>query len=682
MLDESSLASTKQMRSFLRKLNPEDRVLVIGDTRQHQGVDAGRPFQQMQEAGMQTSQLDRIMRQKDPELLKAVQHLANNDTVKGVAMLAEQGRITEIPDGRDRIAAIARDYAANPENTIIVSPDNRSRQQINEAVRVELRRNGTLAENGEVFRTLSHRSDMTGADRKWAARYSDGDVLQYTTGSKAEGIERSSFATVRSVDSRANTLTVELQNGSSVTYDPRRLMGVNVLREMEREFATGDRLQFTVSNKELGVANRDLGTVTAIEDGKMAVSLDGKTQRIVTFDPEEFRQFDHGYAFTSHSSQGLTAGRVLANIDTDSSRNLINSRLAYVAISRASDDARVYTNNAVTLGERLASDITKSAAVDFKQKTSSDEVRQAVSAFRIDDPAAATGTLQKQGRVHEYASSEHRQAAIALDYASQIDRAVIVAPDAAERRELTQLIRSELQAQGRLSAESRSVPVLVERDLGNPRLAANYAPEDRISYRKGSPEEHGIADNSSATVISVDARSNLLTVETREGDRVSYNPALLKQQSDRSTVYREESRELAQGERIQFTAANPELRIRAGSLATVEKIGEDNAITVRLDNGKAVALDAEQARYIDYGYAVETARQVSADRVLVTGNFNQIAEQQEALTRLSPHLHDLAIYTSDDSELALREIEPSANLKQISVPALPEVEVEGFGIAL
>ena len=184
MLDESSLASTKQMRSFLSRLNPEDRLLVIGDTRQHQGVDAGRPFQQMQEAGMQTSQLDRIMRQKDPELLKAVQLLANNETVRGVAMLAEQGRVTEIPNERDRIVAIARDYAAQPENTIIVSPDNRSRQQINDAVRIELRRNGTLAEDSQVFRTLTHRSDMTGADRKWAARYSDGDVLQYTTGSK------------------------------------------------------------------------------------------------------------------------------------------------------------------------------------------------------------------------------------------------------------------------------------------------------------------------------------------------------------------------------------------------------------------------------------------------------------------------------------------------------------------
>jgi len=39
-------------------------------------------------------------------------------------------------------------------------------------------------------------------------------------------------------------------------------------------------------------------------------------------------KFDYGYAVTSHSAQGLTAGRVLAHIDTDLSRNLINNRLA------------------------------------------------------------------------------------------------------------------------------------------------------------------------------------------------------------------------------------------------------------------------------------------------------------------------------------------------------------------
>jgi conjugative relaxase-like TrwC/TraI family protein len=43
VLDESSLASTTQMHAFLRRLNGADRVLLVGDVRQHQAVDAGRP---------------------------------------------------------------------------------------------------------------------------------------------------------------------------------------------------------------------------------------------------------------------------------------------------------------------------------------------------------------------------------------------------------------------------------------------------------------------------------------------------------------------------------------------------------------------------------------------------------------------------------------------------------------
>jgi conjugative relaxase-like TrwC/TraI family protein len=365
MLDESSLASTRQMRSFLEKLNPDDRVLVIGDTRQHQGVEAGKPFEQMQHAGMQTSRLDQIMRQKDAELLKAVQHLADGETEKGIALLARQGRVTEIQSSQDRIAAIAKDYVAQPQNTIVISPDNRSRQQINEAIRAELRSLNGLGERGHQFQTLVHRSDMTGADRTWAARYNSGEVLQYTTGSKELGIERNSLARIESVDPRNNTLTVQREDGESVSYDPRRLRGVNVFKEAEREFATGDRIQLTGQNKDLNVSNRDIGTVTEIGDNRMTVKLDGKIARTVTFDPSVFKQFDHGYAVTSYSSQGMNAERVLANIDTDSSRRLINERLAYVAISRASDDARIYTNNAETLGERLATDFSKTSALSF-----------------------------------------------------------------------------------------------------------------------------------------------------------------------------------------------------------------------------------------------------------------------------------------------------------------------------
>ncbi len=233
---------------------------------------------------------------------------------------------------------------------------------INQAVRVELQANGTLARDSQEFSTLAHRSDMTGADRTWAARYNQGEVLQYTTGSKAQGIERGSYATVQSVDANTNTITVKRDDGELVSYDPKRLKGVNVYREI----AAGERVQFTTSHKELGVANRDLGTVTKMEPNRITVRMDGRDERIGTFDPREMRHFDHGYAVTSHSSQGLTTGRVIANMDGETGRSLVNSRLAYVAISRASEDARIYTNNASTLGQRLATEVSKTAAVEFR----------------------------------------------------------------------------------------------------------------------------------------------------------------------------------------------------------------------------------------------------------------------------------------------------------------------------
>ena len=120
-------------------------------------------------------------------------------------MLAQQGRITQVADPIERIAAIAKDYAANPERTIIVSPDNRSRQQINQAVRVELQEAGRLGAEQKTFSVLAHRFDMTGPDREWAARYKPGDNLKYEKGSKAHGIAQKSTAVVVSADARNNT---------------------------------------------------------------------------------------------------------------------------------------------------------------------------------------------------------------------------------------------------------------------------------------------------------------------------------------------------------------------------------------------------------------------------------------------------------------------------------------------
>jgi len=366
MVDESSLASTQQMREFLNRIGHQDKVLLTGDIRQHQGVDAGKPFEQLQQAGMQTAQLDKIVRQRDPRLLQAVEHLSKNETEIGVQMLQQQGRVTEIADPERRIAAIAKSYATHPENTIIVSPDNASRRAINQAVRQELQALGSLDKQDHSMRVLTPRSDMTGADRAWAARYQAGDVLHYVRGSKELGIEGGSYAQVVATDPKENLVTVRKQDGAQVTYNPVRLRGISAYREIEREFAIGDRIQMTAPNRELGVANRDLGTIQKIDaDGRMTVRVDGDREKSITFDPREMRHFDHGYAVTSHSSQGLTSERVLVNMDTEVHPELINSRFAYVSVSRASHDAQVFTNDAANLAESLSRDVGKASAIDL-----------------------------------------------------------------------------------------------------------------------------------------------------------------------------------------------------------------------------------------------------------------------------------------------------------------------------
>jgi len=138
VLDESSLTSTRQMHEFVHRLHPNDRVLLVGDRRQHEAVEAGRPFAQLQDAGMKTVKLEEIVRQKNPELKQVVEQLARGDVRGAVQGLERQGRVHEIRGHEERIAAIAKEYAKSPEGTLVVSPDNRSRVEINVAIRAEM----------------------------------------------------------------------------------------------------------------------------------------------------------------------------------------------------------------------------------------------------------------------------------------------------------------------------------------------------------------------------------------------------------------------------------------------------------------------------------------------------------------------------------------------------------------
>jgi ATP-dependent exoDNAse (exonuclease V) alpha subunit len=146
---------------------------------------------------------------------------------------------------------------------------------------------------------------------------------------------------------------------------------VTIFRETERALAAGDRVQFTAPFREWRVANRELGTLERIDPtGRVCVRLE--SGRRVAFSLDAYPHLDHGYAVTSHSSQGQTANRVLIDVDTATlGPQLVNRRLAYVAVSRGRYDAQIYTNDVSDLPQALSRDISHRSAIEPGAPTAS-----------------------------------------------------------------------------------------------------------------------------------------------------------------------------------------------------------------------------------------------------------------------------------------------------------------------
>jgi ATP-dependent exoDNAse (exonuclease V) alpha subunit len=79
---------------------------------------------------------------------------------------------------------------------------------------------------------------------------------------------------------------------------------------------------------------------------------------------------------TSHSSQGQTADRVLIHVDTEQAPGeLVNSRMAYVSVSRAQFDVQMYTNDAKALGYELNKNVSKATALSQQELGEKIELR-------------------------------------------------------------------------------------------------------------------------------------------------------------------------------------------------------------------------------------------------------------------------------------------------------------------
>ena len=358
VVDEGSLASTVQARDLLRIANAlrVPRVVLVGDEKQLDAVDAGKPFAQLQRAGMKTATMDEIMRQRGPGLKAAVEASLAGDVRKAFEKLGPN--VAEVKADNLAGAAAARWLrlpASERGNAGLMAPSHELRERINDIIRERLIRDGAIAGPAmETERLVS--LGYTRAEKALAANYAPGDVVAFHRAYKRLGIEKGDELRVVGVDRGAGIVNLKGKDGSVVAWDPYRLAdragGVEVYRVEDMEFRAGDRIRWTRNDMRHELVNSATAEVTEVRDRTVTLRLeDGRVLGMRRDDPQ-LRHVDRAWASTVHAFQGRTVDTVIAAMEANHP-HLTTQKTLYVEISRARDRAELVTDDRNALRERL-----------------------------------------------------------------------------------------------------------------------------------------------------------------------------------------------------------------------------------------------------------------------------------------------------------------------------------------
>ena len=364
VVDEGSLASTVQARDLLRIANKLQipRVILVGDEKQLDAVDAGKPFSQLQRGGMKTAVLDEIMRQKDAELKEAVRASLSGDVKTAFEKLGD--RVAEVEPDNLAGAAAARWLKLSDrerERTGLMAPSHELRRLINGYIRERLARDGKIhgpSLQGE--RLVSY--GYTKAEKSLAGNYSPGDVVAFHRAYKTLGVEKGDERQVVDVEQRFGKVLLEQPDGAArsrgaaVEWRPRRVAGkrgaVEVFRREAIELRAGDVVRWTRNDASLNLVNSHTAEVTEVKGHDVTFKLEDGRSLTLSEGDAQLRHLDYAWASTVHAFQGRTVDNVIAVMEAKHP-HLSTQKSFYVEISRARHRAELVTDDAGALREHL-----------------------------------------------------------------------------------------------------------------------------------------------------------------------------------------------------------------------------------------------------------------------------------------------------------------------------------------
>ncbi len=345
LVDEASLVAVREMRDLCRLAARNDnRLLLVGDVKQHSSVEAGDALRALQSyARVPVFRLTEIRRQRDPAYRQAVGLLARGDALGAFRHFDRLGAVRQT-SADELWTAAAADYVRTVragKSCLAISPVWLEIHRFTAAVREQLKLARLVGQEDRNVVTV-HSLKWTREEHRLVRNYQPGDVLTFhqTWGAFEK---HAAFTVVRRQESQ---LLVQAANGQLHYFDPRRVRGFDVGLAKEMPVAVGDRLLIRGNLPEAGVRNGDLAEVAAFaEDGGITL----KDGRLL---PAWFRDFSHGYATTSHAAQGKTVDRGIL-LMAEAGIAAGNLKQAYVSNSRFRESQMIYTSDKEAAAEAM-----------------------------------------------------------------------------------------------------------------------------------------------------------------------------------------------------------------------------------------------------------------------------------------------------------------------------------------
>ncbi|MCB5207709.1 MobF family relaxase [Methylovorus mays] len=359
IVDEAGMVSTKQLHDVLTAAKEAHcRVLLVGDTAQLNAVEAGKPFVQLQANGMATALVSQIQRQRNPFLKQAVEHAVNGQVSLAAELLDKD--ITQIKAAAERFDQIANDYVtlspAERDQTRVIAGTRFARAEINRRIRDRLQFGGE-----DYGVTMLTRKDLTESGRRSTLGYEIGDVVQAEVDYPSLRLKRGEFAQV--VDRLNHRIVLKCEDGAQVAWQPSTMTRLTAFVPQRQPLASGDLIRVTANDRARGLVNGDLAKVVAIYPDTNRLTLELSDGRQVSLDSSQPLTMDYGYCSTVYSAQGQTCDRVLVEADAHSLTS--NQKSFYVAISRARQAAKIYTDDREMLPIAMSREYEKSSALEL-----------------------------------------------------------------------------------------------------------------------------------------------------------------------------------------------------------------------------------------------------------------------------------------------------------------------------